>query len=76
MIIHSTLLFLGGIGGWEILLILFAFIIPVLFWILALIDCLKSTFKGNDKLVWVVVILFFPVIGPLLYFIIGTGHKI
>jgi hypothetical protein len=71
-----TLLFLGGLGGIEILLILSILFVPVLLWLLALIDCLKSTFNGNDKLIWVVVILFFPVLGPLLYFIIGRRQRV
>jgi uncharacterized membrane-anchored protein len=75
MIVHSTLLFLGGIGGWEILL-LSSLLIPLLLWIVALVDCLKSEFKGNDKVIWVIVILFFPVVGPILYFIIGRGQKV
>ena len=69
-------LFLGGLGGLELLLILSILFIPVLLWFLALVDCLKSTFNGNDKLVWVVVILFFPVVGPLLYFIIGRRQRV
>ncbi len=72
---YSTLLFLGGIGGWEILL-LSSLIIPLLLWIIALVDCLKSEFSGNDKVIWVIVILFFPVVGPILYFIIGRKQKI
>jgi len=75
MIMYSTLIFLGGIGGWEILL-LSSLLIPLLLWIIALVDCLKSEFKGNDKVIWVIVILFFPVVGPILYFIIGRGQKV
>jgi len=75
MIMYSTLIFLGGIGGWEILL-LSSLLIPLLLWIIALVDCLKSEFKGNDKVIWVIVILFFPVVGPILYFIIGRRQKI
>jgi len=72
----TTLLFLGGLGGFELLLMLPILFIPFLLWLLALIDCLKSTFNGNDKLVWVVVILFFPVVGPILYFIIGRRQRV
>jgi len=75
MIMYSTLIFLGGIGGWEIVL-LSSLLIPLLLWIIALVDCLKSEFKGNDKVIWVIVILFFPVVGPILYFIIGRRQKI
>lgn len=43
--------------------ILFFFI----FWIWILIDCIKSNLKDNDKLIWVLVILFFNFLGALLY---------
>jgi hypothetical protein len=68
-----NLLFLGGLGGFEILLFIF---LPLILWIWALVDCLKSEFKGSNKIVWVIVIIFFPVVGPILYFLIGRGQKI
>jgi len=47
------------------------------FWFLALIDILRHRFGGNhEKLIWVLVVLFLPVLGSFLYFIIGRGHRI
>lgn len=69
-------LFLGGLGGWEIILILLAILFPVLLWIWPLIDCLKSDFKNNDKLVWVFLILFLPLLGLILYLTIGRNQKV
>ncbi|MCK8523132.1 PLD nuclease N-terminal domain-containing protein [Aquimarina sp. D1M17] len=43
--------------------------------IIALIDILRSNFKGDNKLIWVLVVLFFNIIGSLLYFIIGIRQK-
>lgn len=43
--------------------ILFFFI----FWVWMLVDCIGSNIKDNDKLLWVLIILFFNVIGALLY---------
>lgn len=71
----QNLLFLGGIGEWEILLLLLI-LIPTILWIWALVDCLKSEFTASNKIIWVIVIIFFPVVGPILYFIIGRGQKI
>jgi hypothetical protein len=68
-----NLLFLGGLGGFEILLFIF---LPLILWIWALVDCLKSEFKGSNKIVWVIVIIFFPVVGPILYFLIGRGQRL
>lgn len=64
---------LGMIGPWQVLIILFGLLLPII----ALIDVLRSNFKGsNDKLIWVLVILFLNVFGSVLYFLIGTGQKI
>jgi hypothetical protein len=48
------------------------FLLPLI----ALIDILRNEFEGSNKIIWVLVVLFFPFIGTLLYFIIGTGQKI
>lgn len=38
------------------------------FWIYALFDCLKKDFRvPNQKLIWVILIVFVPVIGTFLY---------
>ncbi len=67
--------YLGMIGPWQIIILTFVFlgIIPT---IIALIDILKSKFNGNDKIVWVLVVLFFNLIGAILYFVIGRKQKI
>lgn len=39
--------------------------------IIAIIDVLKSGFTGGKKVLWIVVILLVPVIGMILYFLIG-----
>lgn len=75
--ILNSLLFIGGLGGVEILLILFFLGIPAILWLWALIDLLSSEFgNSTNKLIWVVVILFLPVLGALLYLLIGRKQKI
>ncbi|WP_461640619.1 PLD nuclease N-terminal domain-containing protein [Labilibaculum euxinus] len=44
--------------------------------LIALIDIVKNEFTNSNKLIWVLVILLFPFIGTILYFIIGTKQKI
>lgn len=44
--------------------------------LVALIDILTSRFEGNDKLIWVLVVLFLNILGAILYFIIGRQSKI
>jgi uncharacterized membrane protein len=61
-----------GIAELVIILLLLAGI-P---WLIALIDILRSDFTGNDKLIWLLVIIFIPFIGPIVYFIVGRKQKI
>jgi phage shock protein C len=39
------------------------------FWVWAIINCLTSRLSGHQKLFWLVIIIFFSLIGALLYFI-------
>jgi len=58
----------GAFFAGYFLLIGLAFI----FWLLALIDILKSEFKdSNNKIIWLVLTFLLPVLGPILYFLIG-----
>ena len=45
--------------------------------IIAISSLLKSIFKDSKtKLIWVLVILFVPVAGPILYFLIGRRQRV
>jgi len=48
------------------------FILPII----ALVDVIKNNFLNNNKVIWVLVILLLPLIGSILYFIIGTKQKV
>lgn len=67
-----TFLFLFG-GGIIItlLVVLFIFLIPLL----ALISALMSDFPGNEKIIWVLIILLLPFLGSVLYFLIGRNQR-
>lgn len=59
------------IGGTELLLMLF-----IIITFLAIIDISKSAFKDNSiKIVWSLIVLFLPIIGVLLYFMVGRSQK-
>lgn len=46
-------------------------------WLLALVDVLRNNFKGqNEKLIWVLVVIFIPFLGPILYFFVGRKNRI
>jgi hypothetical protein len=56
----------GGIAGvlWFILTIYALYLI------------LTGSGDGTNKLIWVLVILILPILGPILYFLIGRGSRV
>jgi hypothetical protein len=56
-------------------IIILAVIVLFIPWLIALIDILKSDFEGNNKMVWLLVVILVPFIGVILYFIIGRRQK-
>ncbi|KGO07897.1 PLDc N-terminal domain-containing protein [Dokdonia donghaensis] len=57
------------IGPWQLGLIIIVLGIPLL----ATIDILRHRFRDNEKLIWLLVVLFMPFVGTLLY--LGLGRK-
>ena len=59
---------------------LFTCIIPFLvvaFWIWMLVDCLQNEpSEGNDKVVWLLVIILTSALGALIYFILRRPERI
>lgn len=41
-----------------------------------LVDILKSDFKGNNKIIWVLIIIFLNIPGVILYKFIGEKQKV
>lgn len=54
----------------TILVILFIFLLPLI----ALISALMSTLPINAKILWILLIIFLPFLGSLLYFLIGRSQ--
>jgi hypothetical protein len=70
------LVFIQNMGGASMILFMLLSIAYFILWIYCLIDVIRSDFKdSNMKLIWVVVLLFAHVLGPLAYLIIGKGTK-
>ncbi len=67
--------YLGIIGPAQMILILLASL-GIVATIIALIDISKSKFSGNDKIVWILVVLFTGLLGAIFYFTIGRKQKI
>lgn len=64
-----------GIGPIEILFVLFWLgglligLVGTVFWIWMIIDCAtKERSEGNDKVIWILIILLTHLIGALIYF--------
>lgn len=65
------LLAMFGMGGQGIATV------ALLFWIWVLIDCVtKEPGESNDKIVWFLLVLFLPVLGAIIYFIIRRPERI
>ena len=69
-----------GFHAADLLFLLFFFVIGILgtiFWIWMLIDCAtKETSEGNDKVIWILIILFTHIIGALIYFFVRRPMRI
>ena len=57
-------------------LIMILFLIGFIPFIIAFIDILKNEFEGYNKLIWLLAVLFAPLIGSIAYFIIGKKQRI
>jgi Flp pilus assembly protein protease CpaA len=44
-------------------------LLVLILWIFAIVDCAKS--NNPNKVVWIIVILLVPLLGSLLYFLLG-----
>ncbi|MGN6724744.1 MAG: PLD nuclease N-terminal domain-containing protein [Tepidisphaeraceae bacterium] len=69
------MLSVGMPGPFELLLLL-AFAAAWLLPIVAIIDLVRRRFiEPNMKIVWLLIVLFVPVIGSILYFLIGRDQS-
>jgi hypothetical protein len=62
------------LGLTELIVLLFLLIVPI--FIISFVEVLKNDFKGNDKLIWLIAVIFVPFLGPICYFLIGRKLKI
>ncbi len=63
---------LAMIGTWQLVMIIVILLIPLL----VLIDVLRNEFTGSNKIIWLVIVLMLPLLGALLYLLIGTKQKV
>ncbi|MGB5648165.1 MAG: PLDc N-terminal domain-containing protein [Muriicola sp.] len=65
-----------AIGPWQVLIIILISTFLVLLPLISLIDIVRNDFKGNDKLLWALIVIFLNIIGSVLYFGIGRSNRI
>jgi len=46
-------------------------IIPFLLMILSIVSCVRSDKQANIKILWILICIFAPIVGPLLWFLWG-----
>ncbi|SFV34948.1 Phospholipase_D-nuclease N-terminal [Thermoflavifilum thermophilum] len=66
---HFMILLLLGWGLWGLL--------TLILWIWALVDIIKSRFNSDTtKIIWIVVVILLPLLGSILYLIIGRSQRV
>ena len=75
LLVNTVIPHLAGWLGTPEIIILVVIASLIIIPLVALIDILRSDFESNDKLVWIIVVLLLPLLGSVLYFIIGVNKK-
>jgi hypothetical protein len=60
------------ISSFLIIFVIFTFIL----YIYILIDILKHEFTGYNKIIWILVLFFFPILGAILYLVLGRSQRV
>ena len=70
---------MGGPGGFEIIILLPMLAIGLggfILWIWTLIDCIQNEpSEGNDKIIWILVIVLTNWIGALIYLVVRRPQR-
>ena len=64
--------FSGGFGFIIVIAALLFLLLPIL----ALISIIRNEFEGNNKLIWIVLVIFLPYLGSIIYFLIGRNQRL
>ena len=66
----------GVVGLTELILILTIPLFFLLLPIIAIVDILRNRFEGNNNVLFLLIVILLPIIGSVIYFIIGPSRKI
>jgi hypothetical protein len=48
----------------------------LLFWLLTLVHAVRSTYRDEiSRIIWILIVIFFQVVGPILYWIFSKENK-
>lgn len=62
--------------AWQVLYFITFMILAVVIPLVALIEILRSRFNNNEKIIWILLVLFLNFFGSILYFVIGRKQRI
>lgn len=69
----EAILLIGMPGAGEYAIIAIMLLLPAI----ALFDILQNQFKHQTiKLIWALVVIFLPLFGPIIYYVIGRTQKL
>jgi hypothetical protein len=69
----------GAFGSGEVFMLLFAAVVlgASVFWVWMIIECAtKEPAEGNDKLIWILIIVFTHWVGALIYYFVRRPQRI
>jgi len=72
--VENQSLFIVGLIGLFLLFIL-AIIFSFVFWILMIVDCAKRNMKSDDRIVWILILVFLGIIGAVVYYFVVKRRK-
>lgn len=67
----KDILLIGMPGGGEVFVILFVVFCLILPFVAIIDIATNKAMEGSNKLLWIVIVVFAPVIGSVIYFLIG-----
>jgi hypothetical protein len=73
----ATLALIGFGELWPVLLVTALLAACTAFWIWMLVDCItRERNEGNDRIVWLLVILLAQILGALVYFFVRRPERV
>lgn len=59
----------------ELIVLIFTLLPPILM-LISLVDIIRSDFAGSNKVIWLLIVILVPLLGAILYFLVGRKQKV